>query len=140
METKKTQPPRRPRRRRRRNPQALPLSALLAVAVALAFSLHWVTNGRAAPPSPAAPEPTTAASSAPAPSAVPEPEPVSFTVSCVGDCTLGTDAYFDPSTSLPAYADKYGLDYFLSNVRGVFTADDLTIVNLEGVGLIRPGG
>lgn len=53
METKKTQPPRRPRRRRRRNPQALPLSALLAVAVALAFSLHWVTNGRAAPPSPA---------------------------------------------------------------------------------------
>lgn len=134
METKKTQPPRRPRRRRRRNPQALPLSALLAVAVALAFSLHWVTNGRAAPPSPAAPEPTTAASSAPTPSAVPEPEPepVSFTVSCVGDCTLGTDAYFDPSTSLPAYADKYGLDYFLSNVKDVFAADDLTIVNFEG--------
>lgn len=62
----------------------------------------------------------------------------------MGDCTLGTDAYFDPSTSLPAYADKYGLDYFLSNVRGVFTADDLTIVNFEGTltrsaaGRIRP--
>lgn len=132
METKKTQPPRRPRRRRRRNPQALPLSALLAVAVALAFSLHWVTNGRAAPPSPAAPEPTTAASSAPTPIRRSGAGTGLLYSQLRGDCTLGTDAYFDPSTSLPAYADKYGLDYFLSNVRGVFTADDLTIVNFEG--------
>ena len=60
-------------------------------------------------------------------------EPVTITISAVGDCTLGTDEYFNQSTSLPAYAEEYGLDYFFSNVADIFTADDLTIVNFEGV-------
>ncbi len=66
------------------------------------------------------------------PSETPEAEPVTLTVSCVGDCTLGTDENFNQSTSLPAYAEEYGLDYFLSNVADIFEADDLTIVNFEG--------
>lgn len=60
-------------------------------------------------------------------------EPVSLTVSVVGDCTLGTDEYFDYSTSLNAYFDNYGKEYFLENVKSIFSADDLTIANFEGV-------
>lgn len=60
------------------------------------------------------------------------PEPVSLTVSVVGDCTLGTDENFDYDTSLNAYFDSYGPDYFMQNVRSIFQADDLTIANFEG--------
>ena len=63
---------------------------------------------------------------------VPTVEPVSLTVSVVGDCTLGTDEYFDYDTSLNAYYENYGADYFLSNVKSIFSADDLTIANFEG--------
>lgn len=59
-------------------------------------------------------------------------EPVSLTVSVVGDCTLGTDETFDYSTSLNAYFDNYGSSYFLQNVKSIFSADDLTIANFEG--------
>ncbi len=59
-------------------------------------------------------------------------EPVSLTVSVVGDCTLGTDENFDYDTSLNAYFDSYGPDYFLRNVRSIFESDDLTIANFEG--------
>ena len=62
-----------------------------------------------------------------------ESEPVTITISAVGDCTLGTDEYFDQTSSLPAYAEQYGLSYFFSNVADIFEADDLTIVNFEGV-------
>lgn len=58
--------------------------------------------------------------------------PVSLTLSVVGDCTLGTDETFDYSTSLNAYYDNYGADYFLQNVKDIFSADDLTIANFEG--------
>ena len=58
--------------------------------------------------------------------------PVSLTLSVVGDCTLGTDETFDYDTSLNAYYDNYGADYFLQNVRSIFSADDLTIANFEG--------
>lgn len=61
-----------------------------------------------------------------------ETEPVSITISAAGDCTLGTDEYFDPSTSLNAYYDSNGPEYFLQNVKSIFDADDLTIVNMEG--------
>ena len=61
-----------------------------------------------------------------------ETEPVSITISAAGDCTLGTDEYFDPSTSLNAYYDSNGPEYFLQNVKAIFDADDLTIVNMEG--------
>lgn len=58
--------------------------------------------------------------------------PVSLTVSVVGDCTLGTDENFDYDTSLNACYDNYGADYFFSNVKSIFSADDLTIANFEG--------
>ncbi len=59
-------------------------------------------------------------------------EPVSLTLSVVGDCTLGTDETFDYDTSLNAYYDNYGADYFLQNVKSIFSQDDLTIANFEG--------
>ena len=63
---------------------------------------------------------------------VPTTAPVSLTVSVVGDCTLGTDENFDYDTSLNACYDNYGADYFFSNVKSIFSADDLTIANFEG--------
>ena len=64
------------------------------------------------------------------------PEPkmdlVSLTLSVVGDCTLGTDEYFDYDTSLNAYYENYGADYFMANVKSIFSKDDLTIANFEG--------
>ena len=59
-------------------------------------------------------------------------DPVSRTISVVGDCTLGTDETFDYDTSLNAYYDSNGKDYFFQNVKSIFAADDLTIANFEG--------
>ena len=58
--------------------------------------------------------------------------PVPLTLSVVGDCTLGTDETFDYDTSLNAYYENYGADYFLQNVKDIFSTDDLTIANFEG--------
>ena len=58
--------------------------------------------------------------------------PVSLTLSVVGDCTLGTDETFDYDTSLNTYYENYGADYFLQNVKDIFSTDDLTIANFEG--------
>lgn len=46
--------------------------------------------------------------------------PVSLTLSVVGDCTLGTDETFDYDTSLNAYYENYGSAYFLQNVKSIF--------------------
>lgn len=54
------------------------------------------------------------------------------TISLVGDCTLGTDEYFDTSTNFNAYYSLYGQDYFFQNVKSILSADDLTIANFEG--------
>ena len=70
----------------------------------------------------------------PIPTATPTPvpaEPVSLTVSVVGDCTLGMDATFDYSTSFNSFYDNYGSSYFMQNVKDIFAKDDLTIANLE---------
>ena len=58
--------------------------------------------------------------------------PVSLTLSVVGDCTLGTDETFDYDISLNAYYENYGADYFLQNVKDIFSTDDLSIANFEG--------
>lgn len=56
-----------------------------------------------------------------------------ITISCAGDCTLGTDVAFGGIT-LPVEAENQGNDYsyFFKNVKDYFETDDLTIVNLEG--------
>lgn len=66
-------------------------------------------------------------------SPVPEKDPVTLTVTVVGDCTLGTDESFDYDTSLNAYYYENGPEYFLRNVKDIFSSDDLTIANMEGV-------
>ena len=65
-----------------------------------------------------------------------EPEPpctiVKFTISAVGDCTLGGDPRY--SNQLIREFERHDGDHsiFLRHVRHVFEEDDLTIVNLEG--------
>lgn len=62
-----------------------------------------------------------------------EPEIVSFTVSAAGDCTLGTDAYFDYYSGFTGkYDEVQNPAYFFEKVKPIFEADDLTIVNMEG--------
>ncbi|NCB92606.1 MAG: CapA family protein [Clostridia bacterium] len=60
-------------------------------------------------------------------------EAVKLTISAAGDCTLGTDVSFDTSSNFDAfYIVKKDYGYFLQNVKDIFSADDLTIVNMEG--------
>ena len=54
------------------------------------------------------------------------------TVSTLGDCTLGTDAYFSTVNSFNAYDTANGHDYFLANVKSILEEDDVTFANLEG--------
>jgi len=61
------------------------------------------------------------------------PTPTSLTISFAGDCTLGTDSSFDPSTSFTAVYDDAGDPaYFMKNVASIFGSDDYTVVNMEG--------
>lgn len=55
------------------------------------------------------------------------------TISCAGDCTLGTDESFFGQT-FPKEVEQNSKDYsvFFKNVLPVFEKDDLTMVNLEG--------
>ena len=57
---------------------------------------------------------------------------VSLTISSAGDCTLGTDENFNYQSSLNAFYDLYGADYFFKHVKPIFEKDDLSIVNMEG--------
>jgi len=52
-------------------------------------------------------------------------------INAVGDCTIGYDDSFGYTNSYNEYLDKYGYDYFFSNVKSIFENDDLTIANLE---------
>lgn len=58
--------------------------------------------------------------------------PVSITITAAGDCTFGGCLKHDTFKVFKKYVDDYGYDYFFQNVRPVFQADDLTIINLEG--------
>ncbi len=62
----------------------------------------------------------------------PKPEPISFTISAAGDCTLGTDDKYGYGGSFKEMYDNRTPDYFMSNVLSIFEEDDLTMVNLEG--------
>lgn len=60
------------------------------------------------------------------------PEVTEILISAVGDCTLGTNQKHTYANSFHEYYDKYGVSYFLKNVRSVFESDDFTIINFEG--------
>jgi len=54
-------------------------------------------------------------------------------LSAVGDCTIGTDSKFGYANSLPAMVSQAdnGFSYLFKNVYSIFSADDVTIANLE---------
>jgi poly-gamma-glutamate synthesis protein (capsule biosynthesis protein) len=114
---------------RKEKPQVL---GLLAAAVIL-LCVIGVAAFRSQPEAEATPEVTEAvAVVSPSPSPSPEPETRTVTLTFAGDCTLGTDQSFGYASSLPAYYDQNGAAYFFQNVRDIFAADDLTVVNFEG--------
>lgn len=57
----------------------------------------------------------------------------SVLVSCVGDCTIGTDDKFNKSSTLPAIvqAKNNDMSYLFKNVLSIFNSDDITTANLE---------
>lgn len=60
-------------------------------------------------------------------------EPVTITVSAAGDVTLGNLHLHGYDRTFRQTYDQQGASYFLANVKPVFEADDMTIVNFEGV-------
>lgn len=77
-------------------------------------------------------QPPVLSSPSPSPSPTPTPAPVELTLSFAGDCTLGRDYAYGEYNSLNSMYDQQGADYFLKNVKDIFSADDLTVVNFEG--------
>ncbi len=62
-----------------------------------------------------------------------ENEPVSITLTFAGDCTLGTDEFFDYDSSFNSmFEEVENPSWFFENVSDIFANDDLTIVNMEG--------
>ena len=59
-------------------------------------------------------------------------QPITITVSSMGDCTLGRDVHNVYSRSLNGYYDAHGADYFFKNVRDILEEDNLSIINFEG--------
>lgn len=64
--------------------------------------------------------------------ASPAPAVRTIRITAVGDCTFATDVNASRALGFVSYAEKYGTEYFLRNVREIFSEDDLTIVNFEG--------
>lgn len=118
----------------RRQKMMLAGGGLLLLLLVIIFSAHACISSRKAAEAAAlqkAQEEATAKKAEEAAKAA-QKDPVSLTISVVGDCTLGTDETFDYDTSLNAYYDSNGKDYFFQNVKSIFSADDLTIANFEG--------
>jgi len=57
---------------------------------------------------------------------------VTLTITAVGDCTFCGEAGSKSNKRFLQCVEENGYDYFFANVRDLFEADDLTIVNLEG--------
>lgn len=67
------------------------------------------------------------------PTPAPGPEKLTITISAAGDVTMGS--YFDQGyygTFDETYDKEQNPAYFFENVYDIFSADDMTIVNLEG--------
>ena len=62
----------------------------------------------------------------------------SVILSFAGDCTLGAQKGAKSKGNFNWYADNEEPDYFLKNVYDIFSTDDFTIVNCEGVLTDRP--
>ena len=56
-----------------------------------------------------------------------------ITITAAGDCTLGGSVHQETYGTFKKYVQTYGYDYFFQNVRHLFEADDLTVLNLEGL-------
>ena len=57
--------------------------------------------------------------------------PAEITMSFTGDVILGMHQNAAYDTSMCAYYDKNGPDYFLEKVKSIFEGDDLTVINFE---------
>lgn len=81
------------------------------------------------------PIPTAApASPTPAPTPQPTPQVITFTLSAAGDCSLGNYQDQDYAYSFrQTYEQVQDPGYFFQNVHEIFAADDMTLVNFEGV-------
>lgn len=55
-----------------------------------------------------------------------------FTISLVGDCSIGKLQIHGYDGTFDQYYDAYGPEYFFQNVTSVFDHDDLTVANFEG--------
>ena len=64
-----------------------------------------------------------------------------LTLSFTGDVTLGSEEWVRPKeNSFDSVAAREGYDYFFKNFTPLFSADDYTVVNLEGVLSDSPAG
>jgi len=90
-----------------------------------------------APPSPSpvaqTPTPEPSATVKPTETPAPGPEIVSITISAAGDCTIGGEPRYGLIAQFLSESKNDDYSYYLRGVRHIFEADDLTIVNLEGV-------
>ena len=57
-----------------------------------------------------------------------------ITLTFTGDCTIGSEEkYRDKDDSFDSYAEREGYSYFFANFVDLFSRDDCTVINLEGV-------
>ena len=104
-------------------------AALAVLAASVAVAAVTCTGAPSAPAEGAG----LAASDLPAGEETAPVDTVSVTLTFAGDCTLGTDEYFDYGTSFNArYESMDDPSWFFANVAGIFADDDLSIVNMEG--------
>ena len=111
------------------------IAALLACCTLIA-GCSWLGQPVQPTQSSATSTPTTVVPTSTAPTTLPttkpQPQTVELTLSFVGDCTLGTNQNHPYENAFHQYYDDNGARYFMENVRHIFAADDLTVVNLEG--------
>lgn len=112
------------------------LIAALLVCCTLIAGCSWLGQPVQPTQSSATSTPTTVVPTSTAPTTLPttkpQPQTVELTLSFVGDCTLGTNQNHPYENAFHQYYDDNGARYFMENVRHIFAADDLTVVNLEG--------
>ena len=63
---------------------------------------------------------------------LPPMDVATFTITTVGDCTLGGSVNSSSYRRFQSYVSEKGVDYFFENFRELFEADDLTLINFEG--------